>query len=137
MHSPTRRTFLAGALTLTAGGTRAAVPFRVVAFSVPHAEILEFVGRTLAPDFPLKLIVTRGGIRPNALLRHGDADANFFQHEPFLHAEEAQLGVTFAVVPAVHIEPLGIYSRRVATLAEVPQGRASRCRIRSRTSAAA
>jgi D-methionine transport system substrate-binding protein len=94
----------------------------VVASLVPHAEILEFVGRTLAPDFPLKLIVTSGGIRPNALLRDGDADANFFQHEPFLRAEEAQLGVTFAVVAAVHIEPLGIYSRCVATLAEVPQG---------------
>ena len=122
MPSPTRRTVLAGALILTARGARAAAPLRVVASSVPHSEILEFVTRTLAPGFPLKLIETSGDIRPNALLRDGDADANFFQHAPFLHAEEALLGVTFAVVAAVHIEPLGIYSRRVTTLAAVPQG---------------
>ncbi|SFL64754.1 MetQ/NlpA family ABC transporter substrate-binding protein [Methylobacterium pseudosasicola] len=122
MASTTRRTVLAGALALAASGAKAASALRVVASSVPHAEILEFVTRRLAPDFPLTLIETSGEIRPNALLRDGDADANFFQHVPFLHSEEAQLGVTFAVVAAVHIEPLGIYSRRVKTLAEVPQG---------------
>ena len=93
MPSPTRRTVLAEALILTARGARAAAPLRVVASSVPHSEILEFVTRTLAPGFPLKLIETSGDIRPNALLRDGDADANFFQHAPFLHAEEALLGV--------------------------------------------
>lgn len=91
----------------------------MVASSVPHAEILEFVKRTLVPGFPLTLIETTGDIRPNALLR--DADANFFQHVPYLRAEEGQLGVRLAVIAAVHVEPLGIYSRRLKTLEAVPR----------------
>ena len=123
MTAPTRRTLLAGSLALAAGAARAApAPLRVVASSVPHAEILQFVGERLAPDLPLRTIEISGDLRPNALVRDGDADANFFQHVPFLRAEEAAMGVRFAVVAAVHVEPLGLYSRRAPALAALPQG---------------
>ncbi len=105
------------------GSARAApAPLRVVASSVPHAEILEFVTGQFGPELPLKIIEISGDLRPNALLRDGDADANFFQHVPFLRSEEASMGIRFAVAAAVHIEPLGLYSRRAKSLAEVPSG---------------
>ncbi|MGX9978426.1 MetQ/NlpA family ABC transporter substrate-binding protein [Methylobacterium fujisawaense] len=123
MPQYSRRLFLSGALALSMAPARAATaPLRVVASSVPHAEILEFVADQLAPDLPLKTIEISGDLRPNALLRDGDADANFFQHVPFLRSEEAAMGVRFAVVAAVHIEPLGLYSRRAKSLADVPAG---------------
>ncbi|MWV20522.1 metal ABC transporter substrate-binding protein [Methylobacterium sp. 2A] len=114
---------MSGVLVLGLGPARAATgPLRVVASSVPHAEILDFVAQKLAPDLPLKIIEISGDLRPNALLQDGDADANFFQHVPFLRSEEAAMGVRFAVVAAVHIEPLGLYSRRVKTLDALPAG---------------
>ncbi|MGU3664875.1 MetQ/NlpA family ABC transporter substrate-binding protein [Methylobacterium sp. A49B] len=132
MTAPSRRVVLAGFLAgslaelliLAAGGRAGAAgqALRVVASSVPHAEILHFVSETLAPDIPLKVIEISGDLRPNALLRDGDADANFFQHVPFLRAEEAALGTRFAVVATVHVEPLGLYSRRARVLAELPKG---------------
>ncbi|MBE7246258.1 MAG: MetQ/NlpA family ABC transporter substrate-binding protein [Actinomycetospora chiangmaiensis] len=128
MIAPSRRTVLTGSLVgsliLAAGGrVRAAgQALRVVASSVPHAEILHFVGETLAPDVPLRVIEISGDLRPNALLRDGDADANFFQHVPFLRAEEAAMGTRFAVVATVHVEPLGLYSRRARALADLPKG---------------
>jgi len=106
MLSTRRRTVLAGALALAVSGAGAASALRVVASSVRHAEILEFITRTLAPGFSLTLIETSGDIRPEALLRDGDADANFFQHVPFLHSQEAQLGVTFAVAAWMPIKAL-------------------------------
>ena len=111
-------------LTLASGRRTGAAdaPLRVVASAIPHAEILEFVHETLAPDFPLRIIETSGDLRPNAVVRDGDADANFFQHVPFLRTEETALGTRFAVVAAVHIEPLGLYSRRARTLGDLPQG---------------
>lgn len=118
----TRRSVLAGALVLAANGARAASPLRIVASSVPHAEILHFVTARLAPGYPVQVIEISGDVRPNALLRDGDADANFFQHVPYLRSEEAELGVRFAVVAAVHIEPLGIYSHRVRTVVELQPG---------------
>ncbi|MCJ2054879.1 MetQ/NlpA family ABC transporter substrate-binding protein [Methylobacterium sp. J-070] len=123
MPGSTRRVFLSGALALSIGPARAATaPLRVVASSIPHAEILDFVAATLAPELPLKNIEISGDLRPNALLRDGDADANFFQHVPFLRSEEASMGMHFAVVAAVHVEPLGLYSRRAKSLADVPAG---------------
>ena len=108
---------------MSMGSARSApASLRVVASSVPHAEILEFVAVKLDPALPLKIIEISGDLRPNALLRDGDADANFFQHVPFLRSEEASMGMRFAVVAAVHIEPLGLYSRRAKSLADVPAG---------------
>jgi D-methionine transport system substrate-binding protein len=128
MIAPSRRVFLAGSLSglssLAAGGPARAggAPLRVVASSVPHAEILQVVSERLAPDLPLRIIEISGDLRPNALLRDGDADANFFQHVPFLRAEEAAMGTRFAVVATVHVEPLGLYSRRAKDLVELPKG---------------
>lgn len=123
MPQHSRRVFLSGALALSLAQARAAAaPLRVVASSVPHAEILEFVAEKLAPDLPLKIIEISGDLRPNALLRDGDADANFFQHVPFLRSEEAAMGVRFAVVATVHVEPLGLYSRRAKSLVDLPAG---------------
>ncbi|WP_342107873.1 MetQ/NlpA family ABC transporter substrate-binding protein [Methylobacterium sp. SI9] len=108
---------------MSMGSARAAqAPLRIVASSVPHTEILEFVTEKFGPEMPLKIIEISGDFRPNALLRDGDADANFFQHVPFLRSEEASMGMRFAVVAAVHIEPLGLYSRRAKSLADVPAG---------------
>lgn len=67
---------MTGALALAAWGARAAASLRVVASSVPHAEILEFVAHKLAPDLPVTLIETCRDISPNALLRDEDTDAN-------------------------------------------------------------
>lgn len=123
MPAVSRRIFLSAALALGFSPARAAAPpLRVVASSVPHAEILEFVAEKLAADLPLKIIEISGDLRPNALLRDGDADANFFQHVPFLRSEEAALGLRFAVIAAVHIEPLGLYSRHAKSLADLPVG---------------
>ncbi|CAA2144987.1 MetQ/NlpA family ABC transporter substrate-binding protein [Methylobacterium bullatum] len=114
---------LGGTLALlTASTARAAAPLRVVASSVPHAEILTYVQDTLAPDLPLRIIEISGDIRPNRLVLDGDADANFFQHVPYLRSEEAELGVRFAVTASVHVEPLGLYSRRVRSFADLPKG---------------
>ena len=85
---PTRRALLAGALGLLAtASARAATPLTVIASSVPHAEILSFVQDKLAADLALRVIEISGDIRPNRLVIDGDADANFFQHVPFLRAE--------------------------------------------------
>jgi D-methionine transport system substrate-binding protein len=96
-----------------------AAPLRVIASPVPHAEILRFVQK-LAPGLPLQIIEINNALRPNELLARGEVDANFWQHVPYLRQQEQDLGVRFAVVAAVHIEPLGIYSRRIRTFDALP-----------------
>ncbi len=46
---------------------------------------------------------------------------NYFQHVPYLKDQEKALGKTFAVAATVHIEPLGIYSRKHKDFASLPE----------------
>ena len=112
---------LAGiALSLTlAFSAQAADTLRVAADAVPHAEILNYV-KKIDPSLDIKIIELTSGINANKLLAHGDVDANYFQHVPYLRDQEKALGQTFSVAATVHIEPLGIYSRKVKSLKDVP-----------------
>ncbi|WP_273820829.1 MetQ/NlpA family ABC transporter substrate-binding protein [Pseudomonas asplenii] len=97
----------------------AAEPLRVAADPVPHAQILAYVQK-LDPQLNLKVIEIPNGVNSNELLAHGDVDANYFQHLPYLHSQEQALGQKFAVAATVHIEPLGIYSHRHKGFDQVP-----------------
>lgn len=109
-------TALAATFTLSA---QAAEALRVAADPVPHAEILQFVQK-LDPSLNLKVIEIPNGVNSNELLAHGDVDANYFQHVPYLRSQEQALGQKFAVAATVHIEPLGVYSHKHKTFADVP-----------------
>ncbi|WP_448955131.1 MetQ/NlpA family ABC transporter substrate-binding protein [Labrys neptuniae] len=96
-------------------------PLRIAADPVPHTEILAFVQK-LAPDFQFKIVELSQGVNPNELLASGDVDANYFQHVPYLRSQEQALGQKFAVAATVHIEPLGVYSRKDKSFGAVPDG---------------
>lgn len=59
---------------------------------------------------------------PNLALAHGDIDINYFQHQPFLDNANAQNG--YGLVPIAYgVEnKVGLYSKRVKSFAEVPDG---------------
>lgn len=98
-----------------------AVALRVAADPVPHSEILNHIKAT-DKKLDLEVIELNGNLNANELLARGDVDANYFQHVPYLRDQEKALGEKFAVVATVHIEPLGIYSHKVKTLKELPEG---------------
>ncbi len=86
---------LASAFSLSA---QAAEALRVAADPVPHAEILQFVQK-LDPSLNLTIIEIPNGVNSNELLAHGDVDANYFQHLPYLHSQEQALGQNLWLQP--------------------------------------
>jgi len=111
------------------GGTSTAAssePLKVGASPVPHAEILDFVSKNLAEKAGLKLEVKTYDdyIQPNVALEEGQLDANYFQTVPYLDAQKKDnpnYDDLVALKP-VHLEPLGIYSKKIKDIADVPQG---------------
>ncbi|GIF04112.1 MetQ/NlpA family ABC transporter substrate-binding protein [Actinoplanes siamensis] len=91
---------------------------------VPHGEILQYVKDNLAAKEGLKLdIVTFNDyVQPNVALQEKQLDANYFQHIPYLQEEIKSKGYKFTALKPVHIEPLGVYSKKVKALADVPAG---------------
>ncbi len=99
-------------------------PLRIFASVTPHTEILKYVNENLAGGtFKLDIIEETDGIDGNDVVEHGDADASYFQHVPYLESDTKDKGYTDLVAAAtVHIEPYGIYSDKYKSLDAIPDG---------------
>ena len=95
----------------------------VGASPVPHADILKFITPQLAKEgVTLKVMEFTDYIKPNLSLADKEIDANFFQHKPYLDEFCADRGLKLSSLKAVHIEPMGVYSRKVKGIADVAEG---------------
>lgn len=95
----------------------------VGATPVPHAEILEFVKPILAKEgVDLKIVEFNDYVQPNLATDDGQIDANYFQHRPYLEAFCKDHGLDIQEVAAVHIEPMGIYSKSIKDLKDLKDG---------------
>ncbi|UFN48355.1 MetQ/NlpA family ABC transporter substrate-binding protein [Roseomonas sp. OT10] len=101
----------------------AARPVRVGVTSGVHAQVLEQVRDVLARDnFVVKITEFGDFIQPNAALAAGDLDANTYQHQPFLDAQKAQRGYDFVPVGKTVLTVMAVFSRKLKSLADLPQG---------------
>lgn len=91
---------------------------------VPHAVILNYINDNLADAVGLKLKVVEFNdyVQPNEGLKDKSLDANYFQTIPYLDAQTKERGYKFTPLAPVHIEPLGIYSKKLTSLADVKDG---------------
>lgn len=118
------------ALTLAACGQGAdkkagteGAPLLVGATAVPHAEILEQVKPILAAEgVPIEIKVFNDYVQPNVQLSEKRLDVNYFQTKPYLDEFNTARGTTLVTVAGVHVEPLGLYSRKHKALADLPNG---------------
>jgi len=96
---------------------------KVAATPVPHADLLEIIKPDLEKEgIYLQIIEVDDYHLPNRLLFEKQVDANFFQHLPYLEEQNRQFGYNLVPLTRVHIEPMGIYSKKLASLDEVSQG---------------
>ncbi|MBE3599194.1 MAG: MetQ/NlpA family ABC transporter substrate-binding protein [Limnochordaceae bacterium] len=106
-----------------AGSGGAPKVVRIGATPVPHAEVLQFVKPILAREgIELRIIEFTDYVRPNLALADGELDANYFQHIPYLETFARDHGLDLTYIARVHIEPMGLYSRRVKKPSELRQG---------------
>ena len=95
----------------------------VAASATPHAEILEVCVPILAEQgIDLQVHVYGDYVVPNTAVEEGAEDANYFQHVPYLDNFNAENGTHLVSVAGVHIEPMGIYAGKTASLDELADG---------------
>ena len=110
-------------LSACGGEKEAAVVLNVAASSTPHAVILEQVVDDLAEQgIDLQIHEYGDYIVPNTAVEEGEEDANYFQHIPYLESFNANEGTHLVSVGGVHIEPMGVYAGKTATLEELADG---------------
>ncbi|WP_394840189.1 MetQ/NlpA family ABC transporter substrate-binding protein [Pendulispora rubella] len=113
-----------GAAKASTAEAKADAPLKVGASPIPHADILRFVQEKLAEKEGLKLQIVEftDYVQPNLALNDKQIDANFFQHVPYMEEFGKQRGIAMVSVAKVHIEPLGLYSKKVKALGDAPKG---------------
>ena len=99
------------------------VVLNVAASSTPHAEILEQVVDVLAKQgIDLQIHEYGDYVVPNTAVEEGEEDANYFQHIPYLESFNEKEGTHLVSVGGIHIEPMGVYAGKTASLEELPDG---------------
>ncbi|RTZ42325.1 MetQ/NlpA family ABC transporter substrate-binding protein [Candidimonas sp. SYP-B2681] len=89
----------------------------------PHAQILEFVKGIAAKDgLKIEVVEFSDYVQPNAALAAGDLDANSYQHLPYLDAQIKDRGYKLSNAGYTITFPMGIYSKKVKTLTDLPNG---------------
>ncbi|KJK49412.1 metal ABC transporter substrate-binding protein [Lentzea aerocolonigenes] len=108
----------------SAGGASSSDTLKVGVSPVPHAQILKFVADNLAAQKGLKIEVVEftDYVQPNTALVDGSLDANYFQTVPYLATFTKESGAEVEWVAPVHVEPLGLYSKKAKKLDELPSG---------------
>ena len=112
-------------LSLSACGSKKeeTVTLTVAASPTPHAVILEQCVPILAEQ-GIDLVINEYGdyVIPNTAVEDGEEDANYFQHIPYLDNFNAERGTHLVSVSGVHVEPMGIYAGKTASLEDLPDG---------------
>jgi len=94
---------------------------RVGTVSGPDAQVWEVVQRVAAKKgLNVKIIEFNDYVQPNAALDAGDLDANSFQHQPYLDSQVKQRGYQIVSVAKTYIAPMGVYSKKLKSLQDLP-----------------
>ena len=90
----------------------------VAATPTPHAEILNDVvkGILAARGITLDVKEFTDYVQPNNVVDSGEVDANYFQHLPYLEDFNAENGTKVVSIGAIHVEPMGLYGGKQASL---------------------
>ncbi|MGA1860676.1 MetQ/NlpA family ABC transporter substrate-binding protein [Azospirillum sp. 11R-A] len=114
---------LAGAATMAIALGASAETIKVGVTAGPHAQILEAVKPIAAKDgLDIQILEFTDYVIPNQALAGGDLDANSFQHQPYLDNQVKDRGFDLVSVGKTVVYPIGIYSKKVKSLEELPAG---------------
>ena len=129
MLNTTRRTLIAAAAALSLGAAslaaHAETVLKIGATAVPHAELLNHIKPALKTQgVDLQVTEFSDYVQPNLAVGDKQLDANFFQHAPYLDSFNKDRKTNLLVVPngGIHIEPFGVYSKKVKALKDVKNG---------------
>src|ERR1700744_2114335 len=122
---PFRRVLLQ-VLALFAVFTASACAADVVRLGVtagPHAQIAEVARKVAARDgLDIRIVEFQDYIQPTAALDAGELDAKSYQHLPFLESQVKARGYRISPVGYTVTFPMGFYSKRYKSLADLPRG---------------
>lgn len=89
----------------------------------PHKEIVDIAKPLLEKQgYTVEITEFNDYVQPNTAVSEGSLDANFFQHTPYLKEQNQSKGFKLVSVGPIHLEPMGLYSKKIKSLDELKEG---------------
>lgn len=89
----------------------------------PHEEIVNIAKPLLEKEgYTVEVTEFNDYNQPNTAVEEGSLDANFFQHTPYLNTQNKEKGYHLVSVGAIHLEPMGLYSKKIKSLDDLKEG---------------
>lgn len=89
----------------------------------PHKEIVDAAVPLLEKEgYKVEITEFNDYVQPNTAVEEGSLDVNFFQHTPYLNEQVQSRGLHLKSVAAIHLEPMGLYSKKITSLDELKDG---------------
>lgn len=116
-------TALAASLLAGAASVSAQTTIKVGVTAGPPAQIMEAVKAVAAKKgLTIQIVEFTDFIIPNTALDAGEIQANAFQHQPYLDNQKTDRKFKIESVGQTYTVPLGIYSKKHKSWADVPSG---------------
>lgn len=112
-------------LLLSTASAVAAEKITIGVTAMPHAVIIEHIKPAFeALGYELEIVVASDYYLFNPATAAGDTDCNYFQHTPFMDADNAKMKEEDQLIAAfmVHYEPLGLYPGQKKAIADIADG---------------
>lgn len=125
-----RRTALAATLAFTVVSLTGVTPLQAQEKSIKVGIMSgedEDVWRAVIPEaakkgLKIQTVIFNDYNQPNEALERGEVDANAFQHKPYLDNQIKQHGYKIVAVGYTGVWPIGLYSKKYKSLADLPKG---------------
>ncbi|HYF98263.1 MAG TPA: MetQ/NlpA family ABC transporter substrate-binding protein [Coxiellaceae bacterium] len=90
----------------------------------PEAQLMEVARKVALKNFGIDIKITNFTDYniPNRALCDGSINANIFQHLPFLQQQQKKLDCKLVPIARTFIFPMGLYSRQITNLSQLPNG---------------
>ena len=89
----------------------------------PHAAIVQQIIPVLEKEgIKVEIVEYTDYVIPNNALAEGEIDANYFQHIPYFEEFIASNKLDLENLGGVHIEPMGVFSKKIKSLDELKDG---------------
>lgn len=101
----------------------AAMALKVGVTAGPHADIVNKIKEIAKKqNLTIDVIEFNDYVLPNEALASKDLDVNSYQHELFLNGQKESRGYKLKAIGKTVVMPLGIYSKKIKSLADLPAG---------------
>ena len=88
----------------------------------PHSEVLEFIKPKMKEKgYDLEIMIVKDVVTANMALKEDSIDANYIQHRGTLERFNKEQNANFVEVTGVHLEPFGMYSKKIKKATDLPQ----------------